>query len=336
MRIAVDTAGGDKAPNAQVKGVVEALQAADTDDLGIVLTGDRGILEGELSKFPKVDNISIVHSGEVVQMHESPSYALRRKRNSSIAVAMALAKKGEVEAVISAGNTGAAVASSLGELGALKHVRRPAIASVFPTEKGKPCLVLDVGANLQCKPGNLLQFAVMGSVYVDCALGIQAPKIGLLNIGEESSKGNELTIKSHNLLAGSDLNFIGNVEGRDILRGTADVVVCDGFVGNIILKFTESITGMFYQMIKEESGENLSRKLGALLLKPVFKGIGRKMDYEEYGGAPLLGVDGVTIICHGSSSSKAICNAVKVAKRTVEGRINDHIKEALDHHYTLA
>ena len=261
-------------------------------------------------------------------MDESPITALRKKKNTSIAVALSLHRQGRVDAVVSAGNTGAVMASSVWTLKRLEGVDRPAIASFFPTEK-EPIIVLDVGANADCKPLNLYQFAVMGSIYARSILGRRNPRVGLLSIGEESSKGNELTLEAHRLLGRSSLNFIGNLEGKDILTGDVDVVVCDGFVGNVILKFTESIERILTTHFNKHLRSNLRSKLGALLLKPVFENFRKDFDYAEYGGAPLLGIDGVSIICHGKSSPKAISNAILVARRMVREGINEMIKQRL-------
>lgn len=333
MRIAVDAMGGDYAPGVLVEGAVYALSEFG-EDVDILLVGDEQVLQREMERCAGVsldavsDRISIVHASEVVGMSESPAAALQKKPDSSIGVCVRLQKGGRADALISAGNTGAAVVSSQLALGRLNGVSRPAIANPFPSEQGR-CLLLDVGANSSCKPFWLLQFAVMGSSYVNHIFGIRYPKVGLLNVGEESSKGHDLMVEAHALLSASDLNFIGNVEGRDILKGVADVVVCDGFVGNIILKFAESIEGFLRTGLRKRIMMNWLQRLGAFLLAPALREFKKEMDYEEYGGAPLLGVDGVTIICHGRSSPKAIKNAIGVAQRMVQGRVNDHIKEQL-------
>ena len=265
---------------------------------------------------------------EVVAMDESPAVALRKKRDSSIMVAIELVKRGLADAIVSAGNTGAVMAGTLLELGRLEGINRPAIASFFPTEK-ETTVVLDVGANADCKPINLYQFGVMGSVYTSRILGRPRPKVGLLSIGEESSKGNENTILAHQMLSGSSLNFIGNIEGRDILRGQVDVVVCEGFVGNVILKLTESIDGLLTSQLKRYVMSNLRYRLGAHLMMPALMAFRRDLDYAEYGGAPLLGINGVCIICHGGSSAKAIRKAIDVAQRMVKANVNSGIVEQL-------
>jgi len=329
MRIALDAMGGDQAPEVLVGGAAEASRESD-GDVEILLVGQEERLRDELSKFPSIRGVSIVPASEVIDMgNKAPAAALRRESDASIAVAMKLQKEGAAQAVISAGHTGAAVASSLLSLGRLAGVSRPAIASPWPTEKGI-CILLDAGANSSCKPEWLFQFAVMGELYANHVLGIETPKVGLLSIGEESSKGDPKTLETHKLLAADpDLNFIGNVEGRDIFKGTADVVVCDGFVGNVLLKFAESIVGFLTVSVREQIMSSWTRKLGAFLLRTAVEEIRKKMDYQEYGGAPLLGVDGVTIICHGNSSAKAIKNAIFVARRMIREHVNDHIKEHL-------
>ncbi|HID94510.1 MAG TPA: phosphate acyltransferase PlsX [Candidatus Latescibacteria bacterium] len=327
MRIAVDAMGGDNAPHTLVEGALQALRDS-SGELEVLLVGDRDLLEAELVRSHRMDGLSIVHASEMVGMGEAPTVVLRRKRNSSIAVATDLQKRGEADAFISAGNTGAVVASTLITLGRLEGVTRPAIISPFPSKKGI-CTVLDTGANVECKPENLLQFGIMGSLYVSHIFGVGEPKVGLLSIGEESSKGSDLTQEAYRLLSDSGLNFIGNIEGRDILKGTADVVVCDGFVGNVILKFTESIFETISSSINAKVKMNPFGRVGTYLLKSAFDKLREEFNYEEYGGAPLLGVDGVTVICHGNSSAKAVKNAIKVAERLVRERVNDRIKERL-------
>ncbi len=324
MRIALDAMGGDRAPVGIVDGAVEAVRDA-KGRVEVALVGRRDTIEKHLSERNlAADSLEIVDASEVIGMSESPATAIRRKRDSSIAVAMKLQREGAVEAVVSAGNTGAVVASSLLSLGRLPGIDRPAIAIFVPTRNGGTVL-LDGGANADCNPHNLLQFAFMGAVYAETILGRQGPRIGLLSIGEESTKGNELTRGAHELLARSDLNFVGNVEGRDIFIGSVDVVVTDGFVGNVLLKFTESIIYYINSLIKEEVVKSRVAKIGAAMMKPVFKSLRRTLDYAEYGGAPLLGINGVTIICHGGSSTIAIKNAILAAERFVASGINEII-----------
>jgi glycerol-3-phosphate acyltransferase PlsX len=320
--------GGDQAPRVVVEGVVEASSLLNQGE-ELILVGDEGAIKKEMEDLPAGSLlISVVHASESIYMDESPILALRKKKDSSIAVALAMQQKGEVEAVVSAGNTGAVMASSVWKLKKLEGVDRPAIASFFPTEKD-PIIVLDVGANADCKPLNLYQFAVMGSIYAQSILGRRNPRVGLLSIGEESSKGNELTLETYRFLEKSSLNFVGNLEGKDVLTGDVDVVVCDGFVGNVILKFTESIERILTTHFNKHLRSNLRSKLGAFLLKPVFENFRKDFDYAEYGGALLLGVDGVSIICHGKSSPKAISNAILMARRMVKEEINERIKERL-------
>lgn len=324
MRIAVDAMGGDRAPEVVVQGVVEALNSSE-DPLEIYLIGDEQIIVSCLTETKKV---KIIHAPEVVGTDESPSVALRKKTNSSIGIAIGLQKERRVDAFVSAGNTGAVMAFSLFSLGRLAGVIRPSLASFFPTLRGY-IIVLDVGANTDCKPVNLLQFAVMGSIYVQNVLGKSKPKVALLNIGEEPTKGNELTQKTYRLLENSGLNFTGNIEGRDILTGEADVIVCDGFVGNVILKFTESLKDLLINYLGIYMRKEPKVKMGASLLLPFLEDFKSKLNYEEYGGAPLLGIDGITIVCHGNSSSRAIRNAIFVASQCAKSRINKKIETKL-------
>ncbi len=328
MKIAIDAMGGDYAPEAIVDGAIQAARVA-RGRYEIILVGDEQKIRREFSKYP-VDKlpISIYHASEVIEMEESPTRALRKKKDSSILVATQLVKRGLADAVVSAGNTGAFMAAALFTLGRLPAVSRPALGSFIPNEKGIS-VVIDVGANADCKPLNLLQFGVMGSVYMEHIFDIRRPKVGLLNIGEEETKGNELTRQSYKLLKKSNLNFVGNVEGRDILRGTAEVIVCDGFVGNIVLKFAESIIGMLTSTLKKSVGKNIPANLGAFLMKPAFRKLKQLMDYQEYGGVPLLGVNGVCIVCHGRSTPKAIRNAIREARKMVEQDVNKRLEEAI-------
>ena len=328
VRIALDAMGGDHAPEAIVGGAIEAAQRAD-GRYEIVLVGDKPTIESELQKYKNIEklNISIEHASQVVEMHEAPGMALRKKPDSSIAVCMRLQKEGRAEAMVSAGNTGAVMAAALFVLKRIPGVQRPAIGSFLPHESGV-CVMLDVGSNVDCKPDQLQQFGVMGSIFANHVMGLESPRVGIINIGEETSKGNEATQQAHEQLAQTkQINFIGNVEGRDIMRGVADVVVCDGFVGNILLKFGESIARMIAEGLKEEIGSDIRGKLGALLLLPHMKRLLGKFDYQEYGGAPLLGVKGNCIICHGSSSPKAIKNAVEEAYRMIQENVNSLIEE---------
>ncbi len=329
MRIVVDAMGGDAAPAVEVQGAVEFLRE-EGSDAHLVLVGDEArilasLREHDVEPGPR---LSVEHAPERIDMGEDPARQVRRRKGSSIAVATRLLKEGGADGLVSAGNTGAVVASSLLTLGRIEGVRRPGIATFLPSPTGGAVL-LDVGANSDCTPQNLLQFGVMGSIYARRVMGRENPKVGLLNIGEESSKGNKLVQTTYPLLEASGLNFVGNVEGRDVFQGGADVVVCDGFTGNVVLKFSESVIHLITRLIREEIGDDLRNRLGALLMKGVFRSLSQQLNYEEYGGAPLLGVNGVVIIAHGSSSAKAIKNAIHVAIRYAEGRINDRIRSEL-------
>ncbi len=320
--------GGDYAPERIVEGAVEAAASA-RGGLEVVLIGDQGLLVDRFHSMIQGLPIEIAHASEVVGMDESPTSAIRRKRDSSIAVAMNLHREGKVDAVVSAGNTGAAMGSALVTLGRLPGVSRPAIASVFPSASGAT-LVLDVGANLECQPVNLVEFAIMGVLYAEHVFEIEEPTIGLLSNGQESEKGTDTVVEANRLLATSGLNFIGNVEGKDILAGEANVVVCDGFTGNVILKFTEGIISLLTAGVKRGLSKSPLSRVGALFMTPVLMELKDELDYEEYGGAPLLGIEGVVIICHGGSSAKAIRNAIKVAGRIVSEGLNEHIKARLE------
>ncbi len=333
MKIAVDAMGGDNAPHAIVAGAVQAARAF---GVGIILVGIEQLIRAELKKYPDAQSlpIEIRNATEVVDMLDSPSTVFRRKKDSSIRVANQLVKSGEAVAVISAGHTGAAMATSLFVLGPLEGVERPAIATYMPTIKGTS-IVLDVGANVDCKPNHLLQFAVMGEVFAKYSLKNLNPRVGILSIGEEETKGNELTKEAFKLLTETSLNFIGNVEGRDVLTGKADVVVCDGFIGNVVLKVSEAVAETITSIIRENIGNNVVRKLGYLMMKPAFNILKRRLDYAEYGGAPLLGINGISIISHGRSSDRAIKNAIRVATDFANSEINKHIKADIEKNMSL-
>jgi len=328
VTVAVDAMGGDYAPISIVQGAYLAAEELG-DKVALILVGNRDkitdcIQTSRLESPP----FEIEHAPEEVLMEEKPTEALRRKKASSIAVTSRLHKCGDADAILSAGNTGAVVASALLTLGRLEGVLRPAIATSIPTEKGVTT-VLDMGANPECKPANLLQFGVMGSIYESYIHSKENPRIGLLSIGQEATKGNDLILAAHRLFSESNLNFVGNIEGQDILKGAVDVVVTDGFVGNVILKFTGSILDFLNSLALRHIKRDIFAKLGILLLKSALRSIKRTLDYTEYGGAPLLGVNGVCIICHGSSSPKAISSGIKVAYRMVIDEVNDHIKKRL-------
>jgi glycerol-3-phosphate acyltransferase PlsX len=314
--------GGDEGPSIIVPGAIEAARAL-RGEFEIVLVGQEHGIRPHLGD----SDLEVVHASEVIEMSEPPVAAVRSKRDSSIAVVTRLVKEGRADGIVSAGNTGAVVASSLVTLGRLHGIQRPAISTLFPTKRGG-AVVLDVGANYECTPRNLIQFAVMGSVFARYHLGIKKPRVGLLNIGEERSKGNDLVRDSYVLLENeSTINFVGNVEGRDVLYGAADVVVCDGFVGNIVLKLSESIYEFLAHMVKEQIRKGWLAKAGALLMLRAFRSVRSQLDYAEYGGAPLLGVNGVTIISHGKSSPRAITNAILVAAKSLRSEVNLHIEE---------
>lgn len=320
MRIAVDAMGGDYAPAEIIKGALQSLELS--DQMQLILVGQEKEIKNNLPETLPKDKISIWHCEEVIGMDEHPATAYRKKKDASITVATKLVKDGQADAVVSAGSTGAQMVAALFGLGGLEGIDRPAIGTILPTLQG-PKLLLDAGANADCAPQNLVQFAKMGQVYMETIFQVKTPKIGLVSIGEEPAKGNELTIKTHELLAKEKgLNFIGNIEGRDIIAGKAEVMVCDGFVGNTILKVTEGTAGAIFTLLKEELNKSLTSKLGAMLMMKSLKTLKGRLDYAEYGGAPLLGVKGISIICHGSSKAWAIRNAVRIA---LECRRNDFI-----------
>lgn len=325
MRIVLDAMGGDFAPQVPVEGAV--LAVSDFDDIHVILTGMEDQIRAELAKYdyPK-DRISVVHTTEIIDMDESPATAIRQKKDSSIVVGATLVKKGEAQAFVSAGSTGACMAASLLKIGRVPGVNRPPIATVFPNVKDQT-LVLDGGANVDIGPEELVQFAVMGSIFAEEILKKKNPKVGLLNIGEEEHKGNKLTHETYPLLQKAPINFIGNVEGRDIFKGGVDVVVCDGFVGNIVLKTTEGVADAIFTILKEEIMKSATGKVGALLLKSAFGGLKKRMDYTEYGGAPLLGLKGISIISHGSSNAWAIRNALRIARETLVNNLTATIAE---------
>lgn len=328
MRIALDVLGGDHGPRATVEGAYLYIKENPADE--VVLVGDRDLIHHQLATYPEKyhEKLTIVHAPENIDMNDSPTDAVRRKKNSSMVVGLAMHRHNEVEAFVSAGNTGAQMAGSLMSLKRIPGVRRPAIGTFLPSEKGL-VFMIDVGANVDSRPINLLQFAIMGDIFVSDVFNAQDLKVGLLSIGEEEKKGNELTLNAYALLSRHLPNFHGNVEGNDILKGKTDIIVCDGFVGNVLLKMAESIMGVLVKSIKHSIGNNLFTNLGALLVKPAFSEIKRSYSYEEYGGVPLLGVNGISIICHGRSSARAIKNALRVAKNMERKHVNQHIAERL-------
>jgi glycerol-3-phosphate acyltransferase PlsX len=324
MRIAVDAMGGDHAPREVVLGAVQAARELPTVT-EIYLVGDESAIKAELALCGSVpSNVHIRHASQVVEMGEAPALAIRRKRDSSIGRAVDMVKAGEADAVMSAGNTGAAVAAATLKLRTLAGVGRPAIAAIMPT-RGNPLVLVDAGANLDCEPKLLRQFAVMGSVYSRVILGRKSPVVGLLSIGGEDIKGNEITKETFSLLQESQLNFRGNVEGHDLFAGETDVAVTDGFVGNIVLKTSESTAHAFGHWMKEEFKRNWIRLLGCMFLRGALLSMKARLDPESYGGAPLLGVNGVCIITHGSSSKRGIYHAIRVAGESVHHHLNQEI-----------
>ncbi len=326
MKIAIDAMGGDYAPEETVKGAVSACREFGAE---VILVGNEAKIGSVLKNQPVSGlKLEIQNTTEVIEMGEHPANAVRKKKDSSLVVANRLVKEGAAAAVISAGNTGAAMSASLLVLGRIKGVNRPAIASPMPTNTGVSVL-LDAGANADCDPDNLVQFALMGSIYAEQVFGLPKPRIGLLSIGEEETKGNKLTVETHQLLKQSGLNFIGNIEGRDVHHGACEVIVCDGFVGNIVLKLSEGLASALFGQIKTALAKNPITLTGAFLAKSAFKSIKGKMDYTEYGGAPLLGLNGISMISHGRSNAKAIKNAIRAAVKAVDEDVVGKIASSL-------
>jgi len=337
VRIAVDAMGGDYAPREVIEGAILAQQKLGVD---ILLVGDQEVLRQYFQdhNYQETPHLRIVHSEGIIEMEEEPIEALRRKPKSSIATSMNLVKAKEADAVVSAGHSGAAMAAALLRLGRLPGVDRPAIGAFFPTQiPHKPVLVLDVGANVDSRPKFLEQFAIMGSLYSQYVLNIPNPKVGLLNIGEEPCKGNELALRVHEALQNNHrINFGGNAEGRDVMKGDFDVVVCDGFVGNVVLKFAEGMAAAIIAGLKEELPRGIRGKIGSWLLKPNFKRFKTRLDADEYGGALLLGVAGVCVIGHGSSNALSVCNAIRVAKEAVSNQVLDRIRTQIKEQTAVA
>ncbi|RJO65512.1 MAG: phosphate acyltransferase PlsX [Candidatus Omnitrophota bacterium] len=326
MKIVVDAMGGDYAPDVVIEGVQAAVKEYAVE---VVLVGDESKIKSCLDRHKvSSSNITICPAQEVIGMSESAAASVRRKRNSSIVVGINLVKNGQADAFFSAGNTGAVVCAATLSLGLLPGIERPGIGIVMPTIQGAS-IVIDVGANIDPKPSQLLQYGIMASLYFEHILKRQNPKVGLLNVGEEETKGTEFMKETHELLSGSHLNFIGNVEGKDLFSGKCDVIVCDGFVGNVALKVSESVAEAIQIFLKRHLLSNLWGKVGLLFLLPSLKKFKKEVDYSEYGGAPLLGIDGVVIIGHGRSNMNAIKNAIRVAKDEVERRFNEKITEAI-------
>jgi phosphate acyltransferase len=326
--IAIDAMGGDHAPDEIVAGAVLARMMT-RERVRLVLVGREAPVRESLRQYDAPDDIEVVNASEIVSMHDSVS-SLRRKKDSSLAVAIRMQKEGKAHAMVSAGNTGAAMALSLIQLGRIPGVGRPAIAVPMPTATGKACTLIDGGANSACKAEHLYQFGVMGSLYHQHAYGVERPTVGLLSIGEEASKGNPTTQEANKLLTASSLNFVGNVEGRDIMSGEFDVIACDGFTGNVVIKFAESSITLLKNIIGDAMKSSPMSMLGGFLLRGALKKQLRKFDYQEFGGAPLLGMNGTSIICHGRSRAKAIANAVLVAEKEVRAQLNVRIRAELE------
>ncbi len=333
QKVVLDVMGSDSGPEVIIQGGVEAARSL-LATLRLILVGRETIINDVLVTIDeKPSNIEVQHAETEIPMHQAATDGVRQ-RDSSVAVGLAMLKKGEADAFVSPGNTGAVMASSLLTLGRIKGVARPAIAGAFPTSANRPCLVLDVGANADCKPSHLSQFAVMGSVYCQIVYGNKSPRVGLLSIGEERSKGNDLIFAARKLLSDSHINFVGNIEGRDIRSGAVDVAVTDGFTGNIVLKFGESIKPFLVTKIQHQVQTNVFSRVGATLLLPFLKRMKNAFDYAHTGGAPLLGVNGVVIISHGHSNARAIANAISVAHDMARKRINECIhRELTQNHF---
>ncbi|SHJ95635.1 phosphate acyltransferase PlsX [Paramaledivibacter caminithermalis] len=329
MRIAIDVMGGDNAPHAIILGSLQALNEIESE---ILLVGKEEIIKNQLEKNTKdFKRIHIINADEIISNDDKAVQAIRKKKNSSMAVGFDLLRKNEVDAFVSAGNTGALLAGSLLRIGRIKGIDRPALAPIYPTKKGFSILI-DAGANADCKPRNLLEFGIMGSIYLENVLNIKTPKVGLVNIGTEEGKGNKLVAQAYELMRNSNLNFYGNLEARNVPDGIVDVIVCDGFVGNVILKLTEGVAMNLASILKDIFTRNFISKIGALILKDGLRDFKSRLDYTEYGGAPLLGVKKPVIKAHGSSNEKAIKNAIKYSeifiKKGVIKKIEENIRGA--------
>jgi glycerol-3-phosphate acyltransferase PlsX len=333
LTIAVDAMGGDHAPKSEVEGAIRAVLALkETLPIRVILVGLKDVVRKELDLHPQATKlpIEVYHASEFITMEDSAAKSFRAKKDSSVMVASRLVRDGEAHGMVSAGNTGAVMATAKVTQGMIRGVRRPALATAMPSERGTPVVLLDVGANVDSTPEMLAQFAIMGEIYSRAIFHISSPRVGLLSIGEEEHKGNELTKSAAPLLKALPINFIGNVEGRDIFTGVADVVVCDGFIGNVALKVGEGVVEMINKILKEALHATVTRKLGAALSRAAFRDLKKRVDYSEFGGAPLLGVKGVTFICHGRSNAYAMKNAIRVAAEFAGGRINEKIEAELD------
>lgn len=329
MKIIIDAFGGDHAPSEIIKGTVRAL--GEFPELHVILTGDEQKISAELQKETQVpmDRISVVHAPDVISMDEPPVNAVKRKKNSSLVVGLELLKAREGDAFITCGSTGATLSGALLRVGRIRGILRPALAPMLPNERGTGVLLIDCGANMDCKPANLEQFAMMGDAYMRCVAGVENPRIALANVGVEDEKGNELTHAAYPLIkAHEELNFVGNMEARDVFSAS-DVIVSDGFAGNLLLKSVEGTAGYLMGTLKKEFLSSLRGKLGAMMLKPALKRVKKSMDYTEYGGAPLLGIDGIVLKGHGSSNAKAMASTVRQAVRMIDADIVGVIKGRL-------
>lgn len=333
MKIALDAMGGDQGPELLLDGALRALKK--NKELSVILLGPENLLKERVAQCAEAGGMSerlfIEHAPETITMEETPVEAIRKKKDSTIMLGFDLVKNGRADAVVSAGHSGATMAAAIRKLGRLDGVSRPGIASLFPTRKA-PVMLMDIGANVDCRSQHLVQFAVMASSCFSLLQNRKNPRVGLLSIGSEPGKGNALIKETHERLRQSDLNFVGNVEGRDVYSGELDVVVCDGFVGNISLKISEGLAEAAMHMLKDEIMKSVQAKIGYLLIRKAFAAFRKRVDYAEYGGAPLLGINGIGIICHGSSSSVAICNAIGEAAKLVKHKVNDSIVQSLQQH----
>ncbi|MCL9663552.1 phosphate acyltransferase PlsX [Paenibacillus hunanensis] len=323
MRIAIDAMGGDHAPDTNVLGGLEA--AREWKDTEIILVGDEARMKALLPEIPS--NLTLVHASEVIEPEDEPVRSVRRKKDASMVVAGRMVKEGLAEAMISAGNTGALMTTGLLVVGRIKGIERPALAPIIPTIDGKGVLALDLGANMDASPEHLAQYALMGSIYREKVQGVSNPRVGLLNVGTEAKKGNELVKEAYPLLEALPIQFVGNVEARDVLNGVCDVLVCDGFAGNILLKSMEGTAAGIFSLLKQQFSKSLKTKLAAALIMPELRGLRDIMDYKEHGGAPLLGLNGLVIKGHGSSDAGAIKNAVRQARIAIEGKLVSSISQ---------
>lgn len=328
VRVVLDAMGGDHAPEHEVAGALLALQSTSAD-VELILVGREEVLAPLLAKAGSPHRISIVHASDVVTMKDEPSTIVKQRRDSSLYKGVELMRDGRAEAFVSGGNTGAVMATATMMCGRIPGVSRPTIGSFFPTRTGRPSLVVDVGANVDSKAKFLVDYALMGEIYARLIQGIEHPRVALLNVGEESSKGTEVVREAHEMLRERSINFIGNCEGRDVLTGEVDVIVCDGFEGNIVLKFAESVLPFLKEKLRRYAGGSFLRKAAMAVVAPVLRNALKDMDYQEYGGVPLLGINGVVIIGHGSSSPKAIANMIRRAVEVVQRDVNGHIRAAV-------